>query len=101
MTIHFDDKGKFYTEVVSKKPIRSTIQTITHRLEGNIYVKSDNRLIDELTASGQFIAITDATIFHPRGEVLYNAEFVTVNRDHIIWIVPRDEVDNTPSESGE
>jgi len=41
MTIHFDDKGKFYTEVISKKPIRSTIQTITHRLEGNIYVKSD------------------------------------------------------------
>jgi len=101
MTIHFDEKGKFYTDVVQKKTVRSTIQTSTHRLEGNLHVKAEKRLIDELKNSGQFIALTDVTIYHPRGEVLISANFVTVNRDHIIWIVPRDEVDNAPSESGE
>ena len=70
MTIQFDEKGKFYTDVVAKKTIQSTIQTITNRLEGNLHVKADNRLIDELKISGQFIALTDATIYNPRGEVL-------------------------------
>ncbi|MCJ7658839.1 MAG: hypothetical protein MUO67_06780 [Anaerolineales bacterium] len=101
MTIHFDEKGKFYTDVVAKKTVYSTIQTITNRLEGNLHVKANNRLIDELKISGQFIALTDATIYHPQGEVLIKASFLTVNRDHIIWIVPKDEIDNSPSESGE
>ena len=101
MTIQFDEKGKFYTDVVAKKTVQSTIQTITNRLEGNLHVKADNRLIDELKISGQFIALTDATIYNPRGEVLIKANFVTVNRDQIIWIVPQEEVDNAPSESGE
>ncbi len=100
MTIHFDEKGKFYTDVVTKKTIRSTIQTITHRVEGNLHVKADQRLIDELRTSRQFIAITDATIFHAHGEVEISTNFVTVNRDHIIWIVPQDEVDSDISESG-
>lgn len=101
MTIQFDEKGKFYTDVVAKKTVQSTIQTITNRLEGNLHVKADNRLIDELKNSGQFIALTDATIYNPRGEVLIKTNFVTLNRDQIIWIVPQEEVDNAPSESGE
>jgi hypothetical protein len=100
MTIHYDDKGKFYTDVVTKKTVRSTIQTITHRLEGNLHVKADQRLIDELRTPGQYIAITDATIFHAHGEKELKTNFMTVNRDHIIWIAPQDEVDSDSSESG-
>jgi len=101
MTIHFDEKGKFYTDVVAKKTIYSTIQTLTNRLEGNLHVRANNRLIDEIKNSGQFIALTDAIIYHPQGEVLIKANFVTVNRDQIIWIVPKDEIDSSPPESGE
>ena len=36
MTIHFDEKGKFYTDVISKNPVPSTIQTSNHKIEGNV-----------------------------------------------------------------
>lgn len=100
MTIQFDEKGKFYTEIVPKDPVQSIIQTTTHRIEGNVYIKRGERLIDELKSSGQFIAITDARISLPQGEILYNPDFLSVNKDHIIWIIPHEDKDNEILNSG-
>ena len=44
MSIHYDEKGKFFTSVISKEPIFVEIQTITHRIEGNIYKRPDDRV---------------------------------------------------------
>jgi hypothetical protein len=100
MTIQFDDKGKFYTKIISKYSVHSTIQTTSHRIEGNIYVKQGERVLDELTSCGQFIAVTDASIYHPQGEILYNADFLTLNADHIIWIIPQEDTEDEFSNSG-
>jgi hypothetical protein len=45
---------------------------------------------DELNQSDKFIAVTDATIFDSQGDLSYKCDFITVNRDHIIWIMPEE-----------
>ena len=48
MTIEYDEKGKFYTEVVSKIPTAVVIQTTTHLVRGLVHVRQGERLKDEL-----------------------------------------------------
>ena len=91
MSIHYDEKGKIFTHVISKNPVLATIQTLTHRIQGTVHVREGDRLIDELTNAGQFLAVTGATIFTFSGQALYRSEFLTVNRDHIVWLLPTEE----------
>jgi hypothetical protein len=100
MTIQFDEKGKIYTKIISKYSVYSTIQTTTHRIEGNIYVKRGERLIDELISSGQFIAVTDAKIIGTQGEILFTADFLSLNADQIIWIIPDEEFEAELADEG-
>ena len=48
MSIEYDEKGKIFTDVVSKTAIHATIQTTTHLLQGYIHVRRDQRIKDEL-----------------------------------------------------
>lgn len=84
----FDEKGKIFTNIVPKTPVAATIQTSTHRIHGEVYIKPDERLKDELNHSEQFIAVTNAQIFNEQGEVAYDSEFLTLNKDQIIWLIP-------------
>jgi|MudIll2142460700_1097286.scaffolds.fasta_scaffold2097314_1 hypothetical protein len=88
MTLHYDDKGKFYTEYVSKNAVNAVIQTSTHRITGKIFIRVGERVSDELNESDKFLAVTDASIFDSEGEISYKCDFITVNRDHIVWIMP-------------
>jgi hypothetical protein len=92
MTIDFDDNGKFFTDVVTKTPVPVMIQTHIQRIHGNIHVSQGHRLKDELDLSEKFIAITDAVIYLPDGQVLYQANFLAVERDKIVWVMPDNEV---------
>ena len=88
MTIEYDEKGKIYTEIISKVPIQATIQTITHLLRGRLHVRPDQRIKDELDASENFIALTDVSVLGPDGQTLFQAPFMAVRRSHIIWVIP-------------
>ncbi len=101
MTMHFDEKGKFFTEVVTKNPIPVMIQTLTHRIHGYIYVRPGERLKDELDQSYQFVAITDAVVYGSSDDELSRAEFMIVNIDQIIWIVPEQYSDQTRGQKGD
>ena len=94
MSLHYDDKGKFYTEYVTKNSIKASIQTITNRIEGKIYVREGERVSDELNRSAQFLAVTDAAIFDLEGNELYRCPFMTVNCDQIVWLMP-EEINST------
>ena len=48
----------------------------------------DNRIIDELNETNQFMAITDAKIMDQEDNVLYQAEFLSINVNQIIWVLP-------------
>ena len=90
MHLEYDEKGKLFTEVISKDKVRSHIQTDTHHILGNVHVRKGDRLSDELNQTTSFLAITEAEIYSPSGELLYNTDFVAVSRKHIVWLMPFD-----------
>lgn len=89
----FEEKGKIYTQVISKNPVKVIIQTETNRIFGVIHVRPDERLKDTLDASEDFIAVTTATVFDIDGkELMFKANFLALNRNHILWATPEEEV---------
>ena len=92
MSIPFDEKGKFFTEIISKDSITVIIQTTSHRVQGMLDIRPGERLKDEINNLEQFFAITEATIFKDDGKALYCCEFFALNREQIVWILPKDEI---------
>jgi hypothetical protein len=88
----FDDKGKIFTNIITKRPIRVIVQTETFRIHGQMHITPGERLKDELNASDQFVAITDASIFDGAGNINYRCSFLTLNRKYIVWIIPEEEI---------
>ena len=86
-----DEKGKFFTDVVSKVTVPVFIQTVTHGIRGDMHIRPDQRLKDELDLSDSFLAITDAVILGPDGKELNRTNFLAVRRDQIVWVMPIEE----------
>lgn len=93
MTIEYDDKGKIFTEIVSKVAIQATIQTTTHLMRGNIHVRRDQRIKDELDSDESFLAITDASVLGADGQIIFHVPFLAVKRSHIVWVIPEHDKD--------
>jgi len=96
MVFEYDDKGKYFTDVISKDKILSHIQTVTHQIRGFVFIRKDERLSDELNQDIRFLAVTNAEIFDPDGEILYTSDFLAVNREHIVWLMPLKELQEKP-----
>jgi hypothetical protein len=88
----FDEKGKIFTNIIPKTPVPSTIQLTTHRIHGQVYMKTDERLKDELNRSDQFLAVTDAVVYGTDGKEVYKSKFLTLNRDQIVWLIPDNDL---------
>lgn len=87
MTIRYDEKGKFFTDVVSKDPVPVIAQTLLHRIEGNVFLREDERLKDALNRDPQFVAMSSVTVSSLQGQKIYRSDFLLVNKEHIIWII--------------
>jgi hypothetical protein len=99
MSVRYDDKGKYFTDVIAKDAVPSVIQTLVSRVQGNLHVRLNERVKDELNRNEQFLAITDANIFNLQGQKIYDAEFILVNRDHVVWIIPEENDTQTDQQS--
>jgi hypothetical protein len=88
MSYEYDDKGKIFTEHVSKIAVYATIQTTTHLIRGRIHVRRDQRIIDELDLEENFLAITDVNVIGKDGQLLFQSPFLAVRRTHIVWVSP-------------
>ena len=88
MTIEYDEKGKRFTDIVTKKAVYATVQTTTHLMRGHIHVRRDQRIKDELDLDEKFLAVTDVQVLSADGQVLFQAPFLAIHRDHIVWVVP-------------
>ena len=88
MTIEYDEKGKRFTDIVTKRSVYATVQTTTHLMRGHIHVRRDQRIKDELDLDEKFLAITDVQVLSADGQVLFQAPFLAIHRDHIVWVIP-------------
>ncbi|MBI3162568.1 MAG: hypothetical protein HYZ23_08660 [Chloroflexi bacterium] len=91
MSIEYDEKGKYYTEVVAKQPTPAVIQTATHLVRGFVHVRQGERFKDEIERDERFIAITQATIHGAGDQILFSAPFVAIQRAQIVWAMPVEE----------
>jgi hypothetical protein len=91
MSIEYDEKGKYYTNIIHKVPVPSIVQTTTNLIRGLIHVRQDERLKDELEVDEQFIAVTDVSVLDAEGKVIYSGPFLAVQKDQIVWIMPLKE----------
>jgi hypothetical protein len=93
MVTQFDEKGKMFTSVVSKMPIKVLIQLPTNQIRGEVHVRRDGRLKDELDSTAKYIAVTNARIFTVDGStLLLECRFISINNSQIIWIIPDAEL---------
>ncbi|MGB8646914.1 MAG: hypothetical protein WCF84_16880 [Anaerolineae bacterium] len=92
MDQRFDEKGKYYTTRIHKRsaPVQALVNGM--RISGMIHLLQDNRIKDELNNGEHFIAITQAEIRDlSTGVVVAKDETAIVNKDHVVWIIPREE----------
>jgi hypothetical protein len=91
MSIEYDEKGKFYTDVVTKVAIPAVIQTTVHFIRGYVHVRQGERIKDELERDEKFLAVTQAVIHGADGTALFDAPFMAIEREQIVWIMPAEE----------
>jgi hypothetical protein len=93
MVTQFDEKGKIFTTIVSKSPVSVLIQLPTNQVRGEIHVRRDGRLKDELDSASKYIAVTNATILSLDGsKVIKKCKFLSVNNGQIMWVIPETEI---------
>ena len=93
MSIEYDEKGKIFTDVVSKIAVYATVQTTTHLMRGHIHVRRDQRIIDELDLNESFLAVTNVSVLDSDGQPLYQAPFLALRRTQIVWVIPEQTTD--------
>lgn len=98
MSIEYDEKGKFYTDIITKIPVSAVIQTSMHLVRGFVHVRQGERLKNELERDEIFLAVTEASIIGADDKVLFSAPFIALKRSQIVWIMPADEKPEDTSE---
>jgi hypothetical protein len=96
MMIEYNDKGKYFTEVISKDLVLTHIQTQTYTIRGYIHVRKDERLSDEVNKDTTFLAVTDSEVYSLKGAMLFTSNFMVINRAHIVWLMPIDTDQGKP-----
>jgi len=88
MVLEYDEKGKFYTDIIKKEEVFTRIQTPANRIMGYIHIRIGDRLSDEINQEKLFLAVTGAKIYDLAGGLLYTSDFLAVNRQQIVWLMP-------------
>ena len=91
MSLEYDDKGKYFTEIVSKVSVPVLVQTTTHLVRGLVHIRPEERLKNELDRDELFLAITDAAVLDTERRELFRSEFLAVRRNQIVWAMPDEE----------
>ena len=96
-----DEKGKVFTQRIRTQDVEVNITTIAGTLHGFIHVSPGNRLKDQLnTRDEQFLALTNATSRSHDDKVGVHIDFIAINKQHIVSVVPIDESRTTGALDG-
>ena len=88
----FDERGKIFTKVIKKVAVNVIIQTTSQLIHGKFYIKPEERFSDEINRGEEFLPVTNAVIYSIEGQILYETNFLSINRSQIIWIFPNTEL---------
>ncbi len=91
MNYEYDNKGKIFTDVISKDLVDVLVQTTKHLIRGTIHIRQDKRLQDELDSGRHIIALTEASILDPEGKTLYQSDFIALQREQIVWVISEED----------
>jgi hypothetical protein len=77
---------------VEQTEIEVIIYMQNSRVEGKLHLPSGGRLSDYMElAERQFVPVTDAKIYTvPTNELLYSVSFLSLNKDFIVFIFPKE-----------
>ena len=97
-----------YAATIKKDQLKTFIRTSRETIEGVVYKLPQSRLLDMMNEKSEpFIAVSDATVCSATdGRLLYQTEFIAVNKNHIIHIsegtiLEEDKTDELPAEAEE
>ena len=89
-TTSFEENIENFGEMSEEFKDKSDVIIITpqHHIYGKIALVQGARLTDYIVDAKPFIAVTDAEVKTPAGELVLKTPFLDVNRDHIELILP-------------
>ena len=90
MNARVDDKGKIFTQRVSKDTVIAVVRTADYFVIGDVHVHHDRRLKDELdNTQSRFLPVTEATVYDATGtRLLYRTSFMLLAYQQIVMIAP-------------
>ena len=92
MASQIESQDAVSSQYISKKPTPVIIQTSHHRLHGNVHVGLGKRLKDELDGGLQFLPVTNVVVYGDDGQAVYHSQFLLINREQLVWILPDEDV---------
>lgn len=77
-----------YKAKVKKKSFDVIIRTAEEKIEGQVYIIPDTRLLDMVNKKEEhFVAVTDAKVYSVfTGKLLFQAHFLALNKKQIVFI---------------
>jgi hypothetical protein len=93
MTINYDEKGKFFTNIIPKEAVGAKIQSTSHLIEGEIHIRRERRLKDDLDLEEPYLAVTNASIFNAEHVLLFRTKFIAVRHDQVVWITTTKDIE--------
>lgn len=97
--LEFNERGKIFTDIVRKEPVKALVHVPGYVIQGEIYVHPEKRVKDELDAVGDFLPVTDAEVSDMSGTVLYRTDFIAVGKAQILFVIPFDDLNAQEAES--
>jgi hypothetical protein len=90
--LEFNERGKFFTDIIRKEPVRALVQVPGYMIRGYMYVHPEKRVKDELDEVGDFVPITDAEVSDLAGNVIYRTAFIAVGKAQVLFVIPIDDI---------
>ena len=99
MLDRIDEKGKVFTQRIRKDHVEVELLTTLGRVHGYIHVMPHQRVKDLLNlATEQFLAVTHVTMGETKSDTAPLHEFITINKQYIITVVPINEPRPVPKD---
>ena len=85
-------KAYNYSQKIEKEAVEVVIKTKGDFIFGFLHIRPIVRIIDDLLNAEKFVAVTNATIYDSQGKVLFQTNFMALNRDDVTYVIPRSEI---------